>query len=190
MTAQAYPPQWPAGRPRSKRRESARFDTTLAAARDGLLDEIRLLGARNLVISSNLQLRNDGLLRAGQPEPRDPGIAIYFRHMGREMSFACDRWDRARDNMRGIEKTIGALRGIARWGTSDIIEAAFTGFLLLAAPSTKWWDVLGCEPHSPTAHVLNCYRQLRSEAHRACDTDRFAAVGAAYEQFQAERGLS
>jgi hypothetical protein len=47
--------------------------------------------------------------------------------------------------MQAIAKTIEALRGLARWGTGDMMEAAFKGFVALPAPTAKrtWREVMG-----------------------------------------------
>lgn len=51
---EAYPLSWPQGYPRSARREHSRFQTSMANARDGLLEELRLMGARQIIISTNI----------------------------------------------------------------------------------------------------------------------------------------
>lgn len=141
---EAYPLQWPVGRPRISRKERSRFDVSFAKARDELFRELSLMGARLPVLSTNIPLRRDGLPYANQPEPDDTGVAIYFTWKDRQMSFACDRWDRVRDNIQAIRHTISALRGLERWGTGDMIEAAFRGFEALPPPKSKdWWDVIG-----------------------------------------------
>ena len=124
----AYPLQFPSNWGRTKYTERSRFDTTFASTRDKLLDEIRLLGGTNVVISSNLELKQDGYPYANQREPEDKGIAVYFTLKGKQQCFACDRWDKVRDNLRAIEKTVSALRGIARWGTNEMVSASFQGF--------------------------------------------------------------
>ncbi len=96
---EAYPLQWPDHRPRAKRRERARFDTTQHIAQLSLLNEIRRLGGTHSVISTNLQLRNDGMPYASRRAPDDPGVAVYFSYKDRPVCFACDRWDRVQDNM-------------------------------------------------------------------------------------------
>ncbi|CAB3783020.1 hypothetical protein LMG28688_01562 [Paraburkholderia caffeinitolerans] len=172
----AYPLQWPAGRKRTGRysREHAKFDVTLARARDNIVAEITLLcGGRyardpNIVISSNLALRRDGLPLANQRQPDDLGVAVYFTYKGKQMSFACDRWLKIEHNMQAIAKTIEALRGIARWGTGDMLEAAFTGFTAIAAPnaSRTWREVLGVHPHErDLVLVKQVYRRLAAAAH-------------------------
>jgi hypothetical protein len=135
----AYPLYWPEGRPRlsAKLRERSRFETLPGRARDDILYEIRLLDGRNVTVSTNIKLRSDGQHQGGQKEPIDPGAAVYFDLHGRLYCFSCDRWDRVKDNMRAIAKTIGAIRGIKRWGASDMMEAAFRGFEALPAPKSR-----------------------------------------------------
>lgn len=194
MTFEAYPLQWPAGRPRTGQwsRERAKFQTTFARARDDIAREVQLLvGGRwardpQLVISTNVALRRDGLPLANQRNPDDPGVAVYFEHKKRSMCFACDRWDRIEHNMQAIAKTIEALRGIARWGTGDMLEAAFTGFAALPAPGAArdWWEVLGVPRGAAPDAIQAAYRRLRSEHHpdRGGDAARFSEVEQAYKK--------
>ncbi len=194
MTVEAYPLQWPAGRPRTERfrRESAKFDVSFSRARDGLVHEVQLLcGGRwakdpHLVISTNIALRRDGLPLAGQRAPEDVGVAVYFTRKGKQMSFACDRWLKVEHNMRAIEKTIEALRGIERWGTGDMVEAAFTGFAALPAPGAArvWWEVLGVPRNALPSEIRNAYRALRSSYHPDRpngDAAKFDEVQKAYD---------
>ena len=163
---EAYPLQWPAGRPRAKRRQNAQFQLSLAKARDHLMNEVRLLNGRQPVLSSNLELRLDGLPYANQKQPDDPGIAVYFTYKDKQHCFACDDWRKVEDNLRAIGKTIEALRGIARWGTGDMMERAFQGFVALPSP-VQWWHVLGFE--SATGLNLNeveiRYKKLAMQRH-------------------------
>jgi hypothetical protein len=106
---QAYPLQWPEGWPRTKVRRAASFDTRFIDARDGLLNEVRLMGGRQPVISSNVPLRMDGLPRANFTRDPDPGVAVYFALQSEPRVFACDRWTHVEDNLQAIRKTIEAL---------------------------------------------------------------------------------
>ncbi|MEW8253739.1 MAG: hypothetical protein AB2747_05255 [Candidatus Thiodiazotropha taylori] len=113
-----------------------------------MLDEIRrLVGHRysrdEVIISTNLRLRRDGEPYATQRQPEDQGVAVYFKYKGKPMVFACDQWRYIHDNMQAIAKTIEALRGIERWGASDMMERAFTGFVALEhQPEESYADVL------------------------------------------------
>lgn len=185
---EAYPLQWPEYRPRTKRRERARFDTTQDVAQLSLRDEVRRLGGKGLVISTNLELRLDGLPYASRRAPDDPGVAAYFEYKGRAVCFACDRWDLIKDNMQGIRKTIDALRGIARWGTGDMVEAAFTGFEALPPPgrSKPWRDVLGnCKT---LAEAKSRRNELAKQHHgdTGAEGSFMADVNAAHDQAKKE----
>lgn len=167
---ESYPLTWPQGRPRTPdySRTWSRFDTTLGRARDRCLNEISLLGGRAAIISSNQPVRQDGLPYATARAMRDPGVAVYFTYKKRPMCFACDRWAKIEDNMHAIALTIGALRGIARWGTGDMMEAAFTGFSALPSPEKAdgWWrDILGVDHTARLIEVEAAYRRLRSIHH-------------------------
>jgi hypothetical protein len=196
MTFEAYPLQWPTGRPRTSnwQRERAKFSTTFARARDDIAREVQLLvGGRwardpQLVISTNVALRRDGLPLANQRNPDDPGVAVYFEHKKRSMCFACDRWDKIEHNMQAIAKTIEALRGIARWGTGDMLEAAFTGFTALPAPgaAAEWWAVLGVARTATADEARAAFRRLASEHHpdRGGNPARMAEINAAWARAQ------
>lgn len=202
MTHEAYPLQWPEGRKRTDHwsREQAKFEVSFARARDNLVNEVRLLAGRYdpdpaTVISTNIALRRDGLPLANQRQPDDVGVAVYFIYKKRQMSFACDRWLKVEHNMQAIAKTIEALRGIARWGTGDMLEAAFTGFAALPAPTitSDWRVVLGVPYTVQTADSLKeAYRRAASAAHPdkpGGSNARMAEVNAAYERAKQELGL-
>lgn len=186
---EAFPLCWPIGRPRTNpyRRESARFKTTFAIARDEVRREVDRLGGRSLVISTNIPLRQDGLPYANFRKLDDEGVAIYFTYKGKPTCFACDRWNKVEDNMQAIVKTIDALRGIARWGTGDMLEAAFTGFAALEPPkSSDWRSVLGVGPDATLADAQQAYRRKASEHHpdRGGDPLAMQAVNDAWAEAQ------
>lgn len=201
-TYEAFPLSWPIGRKRTERwnRERSNFDVSFARARDNITKEVvRMVGRYGpdpqIIISTNIALRRDGLPLANQREPEDPGVAVYFLRKKKQMSFACDRWDKVQDNMQAIVKTIDALRGIERWGSGDMLEAAFTGFTALPAPGgakKTWHEVFGIPAHTSTGDVEVIYRRQRSEAHPdrpGGSHERMAAVNVAWDQFKTERGL-
>lgn len=197
---EAYPLYWPEGRPRTSKweRGNARFEATFARARDDVIREIKLLvggtyqlDIAEVIISTNLPLRRDGLPLANQRQPEDTGVAVYFNYNKTPVSFACDRWKKIEDNMRAVALTIDALRGIARWGTGDMMEAAFRGFTALPSPE-DWRAVL--EVGSGPVHRLaleSQYRMLRSKHHpdKGGNAERFQAVQRAWEQACRELGI-
>lgn len=183
-----YPLQWPEDRPRrTTLPQRSRFDVTLAAARDALMRELHLLGAKNAILSTNMELRLDGLPRAGRTEPDDTAAAVYFEYDGADMCFACDRWDKVGDNVQAVRHTIAALRGIRRWGTGDMVSAAFTGYLRLPPPATTagrdWWVVLDCVEAAGYPEVSESYMRLTKEHHPDVggDSDVMAEINAAFD---------
>lgn len=198
MSTTAYPLQWPAGRPRTSSyhiRQSKFEPTSFAVARDNLLAELKRLGAQNVVLSTNIELRQDGLPYSGRRQPDDCGVAVYFTdRKKRQMALACDRWKKIEDNIRAITKTIEALRGIERWGSGEMLDAAFTGFTALPpSPASKpWWEVLSVGAHHSTEHITAAYRAKCMECHpdRGGSNEAMALVNRAYEQFKKERNLS
>ena len=58
---ESYPLHWPAGKERTTRPERARFQTSISRARDAIFYEIRLMGGKNIILSTNQKLRLDGL---------------------------------------------------------------------------------------------------------------------------------
>ena len=165
MSAEAYPLQWPDGWERTKYRQKAIFNTSFAKARDAMFREIYLMGGSYVVLSSNLALRKDNLPYANQAQPEDTGIAVYFQYKDQQMVFACDRWTKTHDNVQAIRKTIEAIRGIERWGASDMMERAFTGFVRLASPDDHWTAVLGLRRDVAIEVVELSYRALANAYH-------------------------
>jgi DnaJ domain len=200
---EAYPLAWPEGRVRTplSHREPARFMTTFARARDDVIREVARLKKVNLryqkdpgiIISTNIPLRNDGLPYANTKRIDDVGVAVYFSYKLQQRCFACDRWNRIEDNMQAISKTIEALRGIERWATGDMLQAAFTGFTALPAPNAAraWHEVLGVKAHDNTDNVRASYRNLASQHHpdRGGDHTRMTEINIAWQAFCKERHL-
>jgi hypothetical protein len=161
---EAFPLCWPDRRPRteSAKRQRSRFKTGFTAAVRNILAELRRLGASNVVVSSNIPTGRGGLPLASAKRVDDIGVAVYFTLKGKERCFVCDRWDEVGDNILAIAKTIGAIRGTERWGTGDMVEAAFAGFDLLPSPD-DWRSELG---HPTTWEEAEAtYRQRSRTAH-------------------------
>lgn len=159
---ESYPLHWPQGRPRTLNPERSRFKApSFAVAVKKLMAELQRLGAREIILSTNMPLKADGMPYANRNRPRDQAVAVYFTYAKTPMCFACDRWDTLEDNMQAIHHTIAALRGIARWGTGDMLRAAFTGFQAIAGPRAReWWEVLDCDRLQPLAEIEAQYKRL------------------------------
>lgn len=188
MGAAAYPLAWPLLRPRTPagKRRNATFLVSLGAARDQLLDELRRLDGLNVVISSNMPVRRDGVLYADALEPADPGVAAYFTRANRPFVIACDAYRKARWNVRAIGATAEALRTIKRHGATEMLEQAMSGFVALppAPAEDPWWIVLGCGPGDSLGSVRDAFLLRVREHHPDAggETSRMVRVNRAYEQ--------
>lgn len=181
----AYPLQWPEGWPRtpaSKRQWSRFGKRTRDNAIHYLLNEIHLLGGKSPVLSSMLRLRQDGLPYSSQRAPDDNGIAVYFTLKDRPMCFACDLYLRDDENIWAIKLTIEALRGIERWGASDMMARAFTGFQALPMRN-PWYKVLGVSFEASRAEVDTAYRSLARSKHpdTGGSNEEMAELNVAYD---------
>lgn len=186
----AFPLCWPDRRPRTppQSRKHGRFKTSFSRARDHLINEIRRLGGTNPIFSSNIPRRKDGLPYADlNPKNGDPGIAAYFTRKGKQLCFACDCYLTVDDNMHAITLTVAALRGIARWGTGDMMEAAFRGFTALPENAgSSWWETLGVCVNATPDQVKESYRALIKKHHPDVggDSEKFREIHEAYQQFE------
>jgi len=156
---------------------------TFEKSRQELVWEIERMKGRYPVISTDIPLRRDGYPYANQKQPDDTGVAVYFQLRAKQMVFACDRWDRVRDNMRAIAKTIEALRGIERWGASDMMERAFSAFEMLPAPDWRL-DLMFPPSAKPSLDEIEArYRELAKRHHPDVggDEEKFKALTAARE---------
>lgn len=136
MRRESYPLQWPDHWPRTpkaQRRRNLNFRTRFGEDRDEVIHRLNKRGT-NVVVTANLTLNGSGLPAANVRAPEDVGIAVWWIERGRERVMPCDRWSTVDANMRAICLTIEALAGIDRWGASEMVERAFSGFAALPPP--------------------------------------------------------
>jgi len=197
--AQAFPLTWPAGWKRTRARMKTPFrEHSLDSATRYLMNEIRLLGGTKVVLSTNIPIRKDGLPYSGYRQPDDVGAAIYFVRKGRPQCVANDQYRKVEDNVYALARTVEAIRAIERWGSSEMLDRAFTGFTALPAPANmeppqEWWQVLEQSAQPPrTAAWFEQMNSTRRELLRKYhpdvgdvpDSSRAAKINAAWAQAQ------
>lgn len=169
----ASPLYWPAGVPRNdapKRSQFGKYKKPIPVSRasNQVLHELRLMGGTEVIISTNLKLRLDGLPRSGQREPEDPGAAVWFERNKETTCIPIDQYDRLGCNLWAIAHTIEAMRGIERWGGSTTIGQAFKGFAALPAPeqiSPRGWRQVFDYEGNDLAEVRRRYKAAMLIAH-------------------------
>lgn len=161
MSSQAYPLSWPKGWPRTEqfKREQSRFDQTLSAALANLRREIDLMNGKGLTLSSNCTLGHD--------RPADPGVVAYFNLNNSPMAIPCDRWKKVEDNVHAIALTVGAMRGMERWGAKHMIAAMFSGFKALPAKTSGLdpWQTLGISETAGEVEITAAFRSKSKILH-------------------------
>lgn len=219
---EAYPLTWPTGwkRTPSHLRKRAHFnrreavyrtneqgqqypawnrscDLTVAQSIDRLLSELQRMGIGrgDVIVSTNVPVRNDGLPYSNRREPDDPGAAVYWKAGKATRCMAIDRYDRVADNLAALAATLDAMRSIERHGGAEILDRAFTGFAALPAAgqsSKPWREVLGItadDARGLTSDLIDAaFRELVHIHHpdKGGDPEKFRQLVEAREQAKRE----
>jgi DnaJ domain len=207
---QAYPLAWPAGWKRTPGggRKNAQFQKqeskwngssysktrawlTVKDGTERVLGELGRMGVdrQDVIISTNVKLRLDGLPRSGEKEPDDPGAVVYWR-AARDAEMRCmaiDQYTTVADNLAALAATLEAMRAVERHGGAEILNRTFQGFAQLQAENEgpSWWGVLQVRAGATVAEIEVAYRELAKIAHPDTATgshDAMAALNAAREQ--------
>lgn len=185
---EAFPLAWPLDWPRTKFRKTSPYKVTLDVALTELLHELKLMGARAIIISSNVPVRRDGTMyRDRDHRAADPGVAVYWDAKdGTPNQLACDHWLTVRENVRALGLVIEGMRLIERCGATQLIKRAFTGFARLPAGDRRrsWWDVLGVDAEASQTLIQEAYRKLALQHHpdRGGSSTTMAEVNHAYQE--------
>lgn len=199
---------WPNNVPRTAphlRGEPSFQERSIATATGFVLAEINRLNKQrwdhrdeDVIVSTNLKLKLDGLPAGNQPEPYDSGVAVYFslrfqrngKWYERPCVLTCDKWRKVSDNLWAIGKDIEAQRARERWG-STTTEQAFQGYLAIPerCGGPAWWTVLGVAPTATRNQIEEAYKSRAKIDHPDMATGSHAAYVAlqtAYEQAMAQ----
>ena len=192
---QAYPLHWPVGFPRTKTPKGMPFRQTIDTSVNNLTQTLRLFArdtARDitgLIMSSNVTLMN--------MEPKDPGIAVYFRWDGIDCCIAIDRYATPAQNVQAAVHVVEAERTKMRHGGLNIVRAAFRGYAALPPPkgpdgqlAAPWRQVLfgGPEVSVSLNDAEARYRELVKTEHpdRGGDAAKFNSIVDAIRQAREE----
>lgn len=199
-----FPLQWPQGWERTLNPDSSRFKPkTIKESTDFVLSEIERLCkdelSPNPIISSDLKLKKDGLPYSSQ-RTEDNGVAVYFMLDGEQRVIACDAFSSIADNLWSVGKTVEAMRGIERWGCSEILKRTFSGFKALPSGhelpgERKWFDVLECDEFESNPDIVKrAWHKMATQFHPdmgdSANTERFNEATEAWHTFKKLRGIN
>lgn len=188
MSIPAYPLQWPDGLPRTERRVSSQFRTSLSAALNNVRKSLEAFGrdsgkaVSDISISSNVTLGND--------RPPDTGVAVWFTWDGQQRCIAVDRYPKAEDNLQAIHHVLEARRTEMRHGGLHVVRQTFKGFTALPSPPGRkgWREVLNLTAANVTANDVDAaYRRQAASAHpdTGGDHDKMAELNRARAEAKA-----
>jgi len=190
----ASPLTWPDGWKRTNSPMRSQFAKhSIGKATNFLIEELGRMGIPdwNIIISTDLRLRNDGLPYSTQRAPEDKGAAVWWKDNKEQRVIALDKYARIADNIYAIGKTIEAMRGIKRWGGSEILDRTFTGFTSLPSPDhvviRSWRDVL--EYYGNDLMEANeAYKRARNVAHpdKGGTSEQFYEINRAWAEAERE----
>lgn len=209
----AFPLDWPVGwrRTNNGSRKTGRFSkgerkysndgqrswrsnrpVTVSDSVGRILESLEKMGASrdDVVISTNVRTRLDGLPRSNEKEPSDPGAAVYWRkdYKAAMRCMAIDVYENVADNLAAIAATLEAMRAIERHGGAEILERTFTGFAALPeTASSPWREVLfeGNEPRVMSESVVESAFRVMAKKHHpdnGGNRSKFEAVVEARKQ--------
>lgn len=190
---QAFPLHWPAGWRRTPAHDrirsmfrSSRRELSVMDGVGRVIFELTTMGVaqEDVVISTNIPLRLDGLPKSNTADPLDVGAAVYWRYYDETQCLAIDLYHRVADNLAAIASTLNDLRSIERHGGAIILNRVYQGLTALPAPES-WWQVLGLKgPDASEADIRRAHRALISEHHpdTGGDNDMAARVNRARDQ--------
>jgi hypothetical protein len=172
-----YPLCWPDGwaRVASYARKNGHFkrDRRGVSVMDGIqrilfqLNSMRI-SRDDVLISTNVPTRLDGLPRSDQREPADSGVAVYWRKSqdAPMQCMAIDIYRSVADNLAAVAATLEAMRAIERHGGAQVQERTFRGFAALPAKTDRdWWNVLDVRRDATRAEIEVNFRALSFARH-------------------------
>lgn len=174
-----YPLHWPQSQPRTpaNERKRANFHTkrddggygyrkhSIKESADVLQMEVKRMHGRDLVISSNMRVKDNGMPYSVQRAPDDPGVAVWFMWNKKPFCLPCDKWLTVQDNLWAIVKHLESMRGQERWGVGTLNQV-FAGYAQLPDPTTRpWWEVLNVSQFADNATIKHAHINLSRQYH-------------------------
>jgi hypothetical protein len=110
----SYPLSWPDGLPRTERKVTSQFRTTLAAALNNVRKSLEAFGKDSGKAVTEISITSNVTL--GETLPSDTGVAVWFTWDGQQRCIAVDRYPKPEDNLQAIHHVLEARRTEMRHG--------------------------------------------------------------------------
>lgn len=136
MSFPPYPLAWPDGLPRTERKASSQFRTSLSAAINNVKKSLAAFGSDTGKAVSEVAVTSNVAGIAFEP-PKDTGVAVWFEWEGAQRCIAVDRYPKVEDNLQAIHHILEARRTEMRHGGLHIVRQTFKGFVALPTRRCK-----------------------------------------------------
>jgi len=161
-----FPLVWPEGLPRTERKASSQFRTSLSAALNNVRKSLSAFGSDTGKPIANISITSNVAGISFEP-PQDTGVAAWFEWEGAQRCIAVDRYPKVEDNLQAIHHILEARRTELRHGGLHIVRQTFKGFVALPAPegAKGWREVLDLTGPVTAADIDRAYREKAATAH-------------------------
>lgn len=166
MTIPPYPLTWPEGLPRTERKASSQFRTSLSAAINNVKKSLQAFAQDTGRRVEDVSVTSNVAGISFEP-PKDTGVAVWFEWEGAQRCIAVDRYPKVEDNLQAIHHILEARRTEMRHGGLHIVRQTFKGFVALPLPpdAKPWREVLGLRGPVTADQVKAAYREKAKSAH-------------------------
>jgi hypothetical protein len=184
-----YPLNWPPGWPKSTSGPGT-FKVGLVEAEQELVQELDRLNTSNAYLSSDNPVTASGRPKNDFGQGKAP-VVLHFSRAGQELTIPCDKFSDLRGNVRAIGLTLEAIRRMERYGTSQMMDAALSGFAALPAQANgggrvrrPWHEVLGVAPDASPELIKAAYKVAQAKTHPDVggNNEAFQEVQDAYQE--------
>lgn len=166
MSYPPYPLVWPDGLPRTERKATSQFRTSLSAAVNNVKKSLAAFGSDTGKAVGEVSVTSN-VGGIAFDAPKDTGVAIWFEWEGAQRCIAVDRYPKVEDNLQAIHHILEARRTEMRHGGLHIVRQTFKGFVALPAPegAKPWREVLELTGPVTVKDIDRAYREKAALAH-------------------------